>query len=165
MLEKRGWKAGITAVEIGSGAKKREEREKLLTAARRREVDAIVVWKLDRWGRSVTDLLGTLNELQEIGIGFVSITESLDFTTPTGRALAGLLSIFAEFEREILRERVKAGLDEAKRQGILLGRPSTMAPKVAEIKRLHGKGYTISDISRETKLSRRTVKRAIDLPV
>jgi hypothetical protein len=70
----------------------------------------VLVWRLDRWGRSVTDLLETLQELEHLGVGFVSLTEALDLTTPAGRAMAGLLAIFAEFEREILRERTRAGL-------------------------------------------------------
>ena len=86
--------------------RKREAREKLLEAARRREIDVVLVWRLDRWGRSVTDLLATLQELEHLGVGFVSLTEALDLTTPAGRAMAGLLAVFAEFEREILRERV-----------------------------------------------------------
>jgi len=65
----------------------------------------VLVWRLDRWGRSVTDLLATLQELEHLGVGFVSLTEALDLTTPAGRAMAALLAVFAEFEREILRER------------------------------------------------------------
>jgi len=99
--------------EIGSGASQRERREQLLEAARRREIDVVLVWRLDRWGRSVTDLLATLQELEHLGVGFVSLTEALDLTTPAGRAMAGLLAVFAEFEREILRERVRAGLAHA----------------------------------------------------
>jgi DNA invertase Pin-like site-specific DNA recombinase len=81
-----------------------------LEAARRREIGVVLVWRLDRWGRSVTGLLATLQELEHLGVGFVSLTEALDLTTPAGRAMAGLLAVFAEFEREILQERVRAGL-------------------------------------------------------
>jgi DNA invertase Pin-like site-specific DNA recombinase len=81
-----------------------------MEAARRREIDVVLVWRLDRWGGSVTDLLATLQELEHLGVGFVSLTEALDLTTPAARAMAGLLAIFAEFEREILRERTRAGL-------------------------------------------------------
>jgi len=70
--------------EIASGASQRELREKLLEAARRREIDIVLVWRLDRWGRSVTDLLATLQELEHLGVGFVSLTEALDLTTPAG---------------------------------------------------------------------------------
>src|SRR5208282_4718014 len=107
---RRGWAIALQVKEIGSGASQRERREQLLEAARRREIDVVLVWRLDRWGRSVTDLLATLQELEHLGVGFVSLTEALDLTTPAGRALAALLAVFAEFEREILRERVRAGL-------------------------------------------------------
>ena len=112
--------AGTIAVqikEVGSGAVERELREKLMAAARRREIDVVLVWRLDRWGRSLADLVVTLKELAELGVGFVSLTEALDLTTPTGRAMAGLLSVFAEFEHEILRERIRAGIAEARLQG------------------------------------------------
>ena len=89
----------------------------MLEAARRREIDVVLVWRLDRWGRSVADLLTTLQELQHLGVGFVSLTEALDLTTPAGRAMAALLAVFAEFEREILRERVRAGLAHAGQNG------------------------------------------------
>ena len=72
----------------------------MLEAARRREIDVVLVWRLDRWGRSVTDLLTTLQELEHLGVGFVSLTEALDLTTPAGRAMVGLLAIFSEFERD-----------------------------------------------------------------
>src|SRR4029078_8109944 len=100
-----------------SGASLRELRQKLLDAARRRDIDVIVVWRLDRWGRSMADLVTTLQELRDLDVGFVSLTEALDLTTPSGRAMAGLLAVFAEFEREILRERVRAGLAHARENG------------------------------------------------
>jgi len=86
---RRGWAIAVNVREVGSGAAKREAREKLLEAARRRQIDVVLVWRLDRWGRSVTDLLATLQELEHLGVGFVSLTEALDLTTPAGRAMAG----------------------------------------------------------------------------
>jgi len=77
---RRGWTIALQVKEIGSGASQR--REKLLEAAHRREIDMVLVWRLDRWGRSVTDLLATLQELEHLGVGFVSLTEGLDLTTP-----------------------------------------------------------------------------------
>jgi DNA invertase Pin-like site-specific DNA recombinase len=91
-------------------------REKLMDAARRREIDVVLVWCLDRWGRSVADLLATMKELQHLGVGFVSLTEALDLTTPAGRVMAARLAVFAEFEREVLRERVRAGLCSCPRE-------------------------------------------------
>src|SRR5688572_1521871 len=96
---KRGWQVVLQIKEVGSGAKTRPQREEVLKAARRREVDVIIVWWLDRWGRSLADLVNTLKELSEIDVGFVSLNEAIDLTTPSGRALAGMLAVFAEFER------------------------------------------------------------------
>ena len=94
-------------------AVKREKRERLLEAARRREIDVVLIWRFDCWGRSVTDLLATLQELEHLGVGFASLTGAQDLTTPAGRPMAGMLAILAEFERELLRERTKAGLIHA----------------------------------------------------
>ena len=88
---KRSWTIVAQIKEVGSGAAQRELRATLIAAARRREIDVVLVWRLDRWGRSVADLVSTLQELQHLGVGFVSLTEALDLTTPAGRAMAGLL--------------------------------------------------------------------------
>ena len=87
---RRGWTLTMQIREVGSGAIERHAREQLMKAARRREIDVVLVWRLDRWGRSVADLLATLQELDHLGVGFVSLTEALDLTTPAGRAMAGL---------------------------------------------------------------------------
>jgi DNA invertase Pin-like site-specific DNA recombinase len=87
--------------EVGSGAVERELREQLLAAARRREIDVVLRWRLDRWGRSLVDLVLTLKELAGLGVAFVSLTEALDLTTPTGRAMAGLMSVVPAFEHDI----------------------------------------------------------------
>jgi putative DNA-invertase from lambdoid prophage Rac len=87
----------------------------------------VLVWRLDRCGRSLMDLVTTLQEVSDLNVGFVSLTEALDLTTSTGKAMAGMLSVFAAFEREILRERVRAGLDHARKSGTCFGRPATAA--------------------------------------
>ena len=124
---RRGWVIALQIREVNSGAARREAREKILEAARRPEIDVVLVWRLDRWGRSVTDLLATLQELEHLGVGFVSLTEALDLTTAAGRAMAAMLAVFAAFEREILRERTRAGLENARQNGKRLGRPATAA--------------------------------------
>jgi DNA invertase Pin-like site-specific DNA recombinase len=106
--------------EIGSGGSHREKGMKILEAARRPEIDVVLVWRLDRWGRSVTDLLATLQELEHLGVGVGSLTEALDLTTLAGLAMVGLLAVFAELEQEILRERVRAGLGHARQNGLRL---------------------------------------------
>ncbi len=158
---RRGWTVVTQVKEIGSGASQRERREKRLEAARRREVDVVLVWRLDRWGRSVTDLLATLQELEHLGVGFVSLTEALDLTTPAGRAMAGLLAIFAEFEREILRERVRAGLEHARQNGQRLGRPQTAALHADQVHKLYRTGASKSEIARQLKIGRTSVRRIL----
>lgn len=158
---RRGWMIALQVREVNSGAARREAREKLLEAARRREIDIVLVWRLDRWGRSVTDLLATLQELEHLGVGFVSLTEALDLTTPAGRAMAGLLAIFAEFEREILRERTRAGLAHARQSGKRLGRPATAAVHAAEIRKLHRDGLSKSEIARQVRIARTSVRRIL----
>ena len=158
---RRGWAIALQVKEVGSGATQRQLREKLLEAARRREIDAVLVWRLDRWGRSVTDLLATLQELEHLGVGFVSLTEALDLTTPAGRAMAALLAVFAEFEREILRERVRAGLAHARQNGKQLGQPATAALHTKEVRKLHRSGLSKSEIARRLNIGRTSVRRIL----
>jgi DNA invertase Pin-like site-specific DNA recombinase len=158
---RRNWTLALQIREVGSGAVQRKAREQLLEAARRREIDVVLVWRLDRWGRSVTDLLMPLQELEHLGVGFVSLTEALDLTTAVGRAMAGLLAIFAEFEREILRERTRAGLDQARQNGKRLGRPITAALHAAEIRKLYGAGIPKAEIARQLQIGRTSVRRIL----
>lgn len=159
---RRGWTVVMQVKEVGSGAAQREAREKLLEAARRREIDGVLVWRLDRWGRSVPDLLATLQELEHLGVGFVSLTEALDLTTPAGRAMAGLLAVFAAFEREILQERVRAGLAHARQNGKRLGRPQTAALQAAPVRKLYRAGVSKSEIARRLNIGRTSVRRILN---
>jgi putative DNA-invertase from lambdoid prophage Rac len=157
----RGWAVVTEVQEVGSGAIQRPQRELLMQAARRRDVDAVLVWRLDRWGRSVADLLWTLQELNQLGVGFVSLTEALDLTTPTGRAMAGLLAVFAEFEREILRERVRAGIAHARRHGKPHGRPPAARRKAPQVHQLFADGLSQSAIARQLAIGRTSVRRIL----
>ena len=163
-ISDRDWHVIKQIKDVGSGAKDRAGRESLLKAARRREVDVIVVWRLDRWGRSVADLMMTLRELTDLGVGFVSLTEALDLTTPTGRAMAGLLAVFAEFEREILRERVRAGIAQARKEGRPHGRPRTASLKAEEVRRLKAENVIHSEIARRLGIGRTSVRRILTEP-
>jgi DNA invertase Pin-like site-specific DNA recombinase len=160
-IKNRGWVTTRQIEDIGSGAKDRPGRESLLKAARRREIDVIVVWRLDRWGRSVADLMATLGEMTELGVGFVSLSEALDLTTPTGRAMAGMLAIFAEFEREILRERVRAGIAQARKEGRPHGRPRTASLRADEVIRLKAERMSHSEIARRLGIGRTSVRRVL----
>lgn len=158
---RRGWVVTMRVEEVGSGAAHRPKRAELLAAARRREVDVIAVWRLDRWGRSLADLVTTVDDLEHLGVAFASVTEALDLTTPSGRALAGMLSVFAAFERDVLRDRVRAGLDEARAKGVRLGRPRTRDARAAAVRRLAGAKVPAAAIARQLKLPRTTVRRIL----
>jgi DNA invertase Pin-like site-specific DNA recombinase len=158
---RRGWTVVMQVREVNSGAVRRQAREKLLEAARRREIDGVLVWRLDRWGRSVTDLLATLQELDHLGVGFVSLTEALDLTTPASRAMAAMLAVFAAFEREVLQERTRAGMAHARQNGKRLGRPATAAAHNAEIRKLHRAGVSKSEIARRLQIGRTSVRRIL----
>jgi DNA invertase Pin-like site-specific DNA recombinase len=158
-VENRKWSIALEIKDVGSGANQRPQRELLLAAARRREIDVVIVWKLDRWGRSLSDLVVSLKELSELNVGFVSLTEALDFSTPVGRAMAGMLAVFAEFERDILKERVRAGIAQARLEGKSHGRPKSAALKKKQIKALFAKGLSKSEISRRLGISRVSVRR------
>ena len=157
----RGWSLVQQIQDVGSGARERPQREALLKAARRREIDVVLVWCLDRWGRSLADLVMTLQELSELGVGFVSLTEALDLTTPSGRAMAGLLAVFAEFEREILRERVKAGIAQARKEGKPHGRSRSASLQAKQVRRLWAQHLSKSEIARRLKIGRTSVRRIL----
>ncbi|MBA3804370.1 MAG: recombinase family protein [Acidobacteria bacterium] len=163
-VKRRRWTLALQVKEVGSGAKHRPQREELLCAARRREIDVIAVWRLDRWGRSLADLVVTLKELSDVGVGFVSLNEALDLTTPSGRAMAGMLAVFAEFEREIIRERVRAGINQARLEGRPHGRPRSAALKEKEVRKLHAKGHSQAEIARRLQIGRTSVRRLLQKP-
>ena len=162
--EHRGWNVVMTVEDVGSGVRERLKREELTRAARQRKLDLILVWRLDRWGRSLVDLVTTLQELTALQVGFVSLSEVLDLTTPSGRALAGMLAVFAEFERDILRDRVKAGIAQARKEGRPHGRPQTIARHIAEVKTLYDQGVSKREIAKKLGISRTSVRRFLDQP-
>lgn len=162
--KRRGWNIVAEVRDVASGATVRPPREQLIQAARKRDLDIILVWRLDRWGRSLLDLIGSLQELNELGVGFVSLCEALDFTSASGRALAGMLAVFAEFERDILRDRVKAGIAQARKDGKTHGRPRTVQQHADNIQALHSDGVSKSEIARRLSVSRTSVRRVLGPP-
>jgi DNA invertase Pin-like site-specific DNA recombinase len=131
----QGWQIVETFKDEGiSGAKGREDRpafDAMCKGITRRDFDLIASWSVDRLGRSLTDLLGFLGEVHAKGVDLYLHQQGLDTTTPAGRAMFQMMGVFAEFEREMIRERVKAGLQRAVDQGKKLGRPG-VAPAVAQ---------------------------------
>ena len=130
--EARGWTA-VEYVDRGvSGTKdRRPALDTLIRDARRRRFDVLVCWRLDRLGRNLKHLITLLDDLQELGVGFVTLGESIDTTTPAGRLQLHILSAISQFERERIRERVIAGLKRARRQGTQLGRPRKVPTTIA----------------------------------
>ncbi len=132
---KAGWEISETFVDHGiSGAKGRNQRpglDSLLKAVTRREITRVMVWSVDRLGRSLQDLIATLNEINDSGADLYLHQQSIDTSTPAGRALFGMLGVFAEFERSIISNRVRAGLEKAKARGQKLGRKAVAPTKIA----------------------------------
>ncbi len=124
-IEARGWQTGQEYVDRGvSGAKdRRPALDTLIRDAKRRQFDVVVCWRLDRLGRNLKHLITLLEDLQALGVAFVSLAEGIDATTPAGKLQMHILGAIAEFERERIRERVMAGLQRARTQGVRLGRP------------------------------------------
>jgi len=123
---KRGWQIAGEYVDKGiSGSKERRPQlDRLMADAHQRKFDAVLVWKLDRYARSLKHLVVALAELEALGVAFVSLRDNLDLSTPSGRLMFQIIGAMAEFERELIRERVKAGLVHARAKGKKLGRPT-----------------------------------------
>jgi putative DNA-invertase from lambdoid prophage Rac len=157
--------------EAVSGAKTerkdRAERAKVLDLARQRQIDVILVTELTRWGRSTQDLVGTLNDLQAWGVSLIAQTGlQLDMSTAQGKLVATLMATLAEFERDLMRERIKSGIQAAKARGVVLGRAPGFSPtqrkKGAMILALRDEQKkSIRAIARELKVSTATVQRVL----
>jgi len=158
--ERRGWTVTGEYVDIGiSGTKeKRPELDRLLGEAHRRRFDAVVVWRFDRFARSVSHLLRALETFKSLGIEFVSLSEQVDTSTPTGKMVFTVLGAVAELERSLIVERVRAGLRNAKAKGKSLGRPR-IAVDSARIAALRSRGLSWAKIGEQLGLGEGTVRR------
>lgn len=147
--------------KVSGISKKRPARNELLDLCRKRKVDCVVIWKLDRWGRSMLDLVSTFNEMAEADVDIISITDGVDSTTSTGRLLRNILSAFAEFERELIKERAKAGMDAYRERGGTWGRPPAAKEKINNIEALRRDGWSNYRIAKELGIHRTTVARIL----
>ncbi len=147
-----------------SGTKGREYRkefDKLLKAAVRRKFDLVAAWSVDRLGRSLQDLLSFLTELHGAGVDLYLHQQALDTTTPSGRAMYQMMGVFAEFERSMISERVKAGLARARNNGKKLGRPKISPEKETRILELRSKGMGMLAIGKELGIGTSTIQRVV----
>ncbi len=147
---RRGWTVAGEYVDVGiSGTKeKRPELDRLMGDAHRRRFDAVVVWKFDRFARSVSHLLRALETFKALGVEFVSLSEQVDTSTPMGKMVFTVLGAVAELERSLIAERVKAGLRNARAKGKRLGRPRVAVDR-SKVARLRASGASWRAISRE----------------
>jgi DNA invertase Pin-like site-specific DNA recombinase len=159
--QRRGWKLAGEYVDVGvSGSKERREAlDCLMADAHRRRFDAVVVWKFDRFARSVSHLLRALETFKAQGIEFVSFSEQLDTSTPAGKLVFTVLGAVAELERSLIVERVKAGLRNARSKGKQLGRPRK-AVDAARIAILRTRGASWRQIAKETGIPKASAQRA-----
>ena len=158
---RRGWTITSEYVDQGvSGSKEsRPQLNRLMADAHRRKFDAVLVWKIDRFGRSLKHLVNALADLSAYGVAFVSFRDNLDLSTPSGRLMFQIIGAMAEFERSLIQERVKAGLRNARAKGKKFGRPRVKidAVRVAE---LRNEGLSWSQVCQRLKLSKGTAQRA-----
>lgn len=159
---RRGWTVAGEYVDIGiSGTKeKRPELDRLMTDAHRRCFDCVVVWKFDRFARSVSHLLRALETFKAQGIEFVSFSEQMDTSTPAGKMVFTVLGAVAELERSLIVERVRAGLRNARAKGKRLGRPNARVDENA-IARLRSNGQTVREIATALGYSRSLVHKTL----
>jgi DNA invertase Pin-like site-specific DNA recombinase len=160
--KQRGWQIVGHYVDHGTGkTAHRPELDKLLDAARKRQINCVVVWKLDRFGRSMQHLVNTLVELQGLGVSFVSYMENLDFTSASGKLMFNILASFAQFERDIISDRVRAGILNAKSKGIRVGRKPITPGEHDRIVKLKKEGFSIRQISKQVRLAVGTVHKTL----
>lgn len=147
---RRGWEIAGEYIDQGvSGAKEsRPELNRLTVAAHRRAFDAVLVWKIDRYGRSLEHLVNALADLGAYGVAFISLRDNLDLSTPSGRLMFQIIGAMAEFERALIQERVRAGLRNARAKGKRLGRPCRNVD-AARVTALRASGASWRAISRE----------------
>src|ERR1700739_2931539 len=148
--DRRGWQITEEYTDQGaSGAKEsRPALSRLMADACRRRFDAILVWKIDRFGRSLKHLVNSLAELAALGVAFISLRDNLDLSTPSGRLMFQIIGAMAEFERALIQERVRAGLRNARAKGKHLGRPR-MVVDPSQIARLRSQGRSVREIAEQ----------------
>lgn len=162
VADRLGWQVTEVITDEASGTKGREKRpgyDRLLTAITRREIDMVAVWGVDRLARSLSELVGFLAEVQNRGVDLYLHQQAVDTSTPAGRALFQMLGVFAEFERALIVDRVRAGLQRAKAEGKRLGRPALADAMRRRIVRALGLGRPVRAIAREFGIAPITVRR------
>jgi DNA invertase Pin-like site-specific DNA recombinase len=159
---RRGWTVTNEYVDHGvSGSKEsRPQLNQLMTDAHRRKFDAVLVWKIDRFGRSLKHLVNALADLCAYGVAFVSFRDNLDLSTPSGRLMFQIIGAMAEFERSLIQERVRAGLRNARAKGKRFGRPRVEID-AARVAALRSQGLSWSQVCRTLNVSKGSAQRSV----
>ena len=146
---------------ISGSIKKRPALDKLMADAKKKRFDLVVVWRFDRFARSSRHLVEALHTFRHLGIDFISFNENIDTSSPLGEAIFTIISAMSQLERDIIRERVKAGLKTARNKGKTLGRPK-LSVDINKIKEMQNNGDSVRDIARRMNVSTATVSRLLN---
>jgi len=158
--KRRGFQVAHELIDLESGAKDdRPNLLRLMDLARKRQVDIVLVWKFDRFARSSQQLITALNEFRTLDVDFISYTENIDTTGPMGKLVFTIFAGLAEFERSLIVQRVRAGLDRARAEGTRLGRPPLEPAVIAQIRAHRRRGLSVRAIAAKTKQSRSVVSK------
>lgn len=161
-VKRSGWEFYQEYIDLGyTGTNtKRPAFTEMMAEARKRKFHILLVWKLDRLGRSMKDLINTLDELGALGIDFVSYENQLDTSTPTGKLLFHVIGAVAEFEKDIIRERIVAGLENAKRKGKRLGKRPVLLPHLFEkAVKMRSEGFSYQQIAKRLRIDESTIRK------
>lgn len=165
VAKRAGWEIGAVYSDYAiSGAKGREQRkglDEMLNACSRREIARVMVYDISRLGRSLTSLVATLDVLKSSGASFYSHLQNLDTSTAAGTALFGMISVFSEFERSIIRDRVVSGMTAARARGVRFGRRAIDAVTVKKIRTMREKGMSQAAIANKVGLAQQSVSRVL----
>lgn len=166
VASRMGWQVRLELIDHGiSGAKGRSDRpafDRLFQAVQRREIDVVMAWSIDRLGRSLQHLIAFMNDLEATGIALYVHQQAINTATPAGRMVFSIFSALGEYERELIRDRINAGLARARAAGKKLGRPSNVNEAViTSVKLLREKGYSIHHIAKELRIGVGTTQRIL----
>lgn len=152
-VARQGGHVALCEEESASGAwNERPGLQRVLGLAKRRKIDAVVVWKLDRWGRSALDVLANIRALTDAGVRFVAYSQGLDVKPdgdPMSKLMITMLAAIAEFERDLIKERTRLGMEKARERGVVFGRPRGEGPELEQVRALRGQGLSWAQVAQQ----------------
>ncbi|MBC6700265.1 recombinase family protein [Hymenobacter puniceus] len=158
----RGFAVASEYVDQASGtSEERREYKTMMAAAKKRQIDIVLVWRYDRFARSTQALVNALKEFQSLGVDFISYQENIDTTTPTGELIFHVMASLAQFESALISQRVRAGMARAKAQGKAISRPTLPLDQQQKIAQLHAAGVSMNQISKQTAIAYGTVYKYV----